>query len=89
MAKRTSLKGRGADIFAPGHETSTPLEKQAVTPAQQPTSKATFYLPLDILDRLEKVWLAKRAKKSKLKKSDLVRNALESFLSQQEKDLES
>ena len=49
--------------------------------------KATFYLPTSLIDRLEKVWLAARAKKRKLTKSDIVRELLDVGLTQKEKDL--
>jgi hypothetical protein len=84
MAKRPSLKGRGADIFNIGEENNdaTPSHKHAGMPAQQHAlyPKATYYLPQSLQDKLEDVWMMKRKKNRKIKKSDIVREALESYL---------
>ena len=88
--KRPSLRGRGKEMFTPGPPPPVPSDQQAGVPAHQPPPKypkATFYLPASTLAKLERVWLANRARKPKLKKSDLVRNALEAFLTQEEKNL--
>ena len=88
MAKRSSLKGLGARLFEPAAE-------EAVAPSRQNTSlpahqhgprypKATFYLPASLIERLEQAWLERRRRGAKVKKSDLVRIALEAFLADSE-----
>jgi hypothetical protein len=98
MTKRPSLKGKGADIFAPGE--SSPKERRSPrrrqTPVKQftgkmakhstselqkpPIDKATFYLPADLLDRLDRIWMEQRRKNRKIRKSDIVKEALEAHL---------
>ena len=90
--KRPTIKGKGADIFLgndPEDSTtgkdSIPARQHTSTPSNQPTQKpvqgkATFYLPSPLLEKLDEVWLTLRRKNRKLKKSDIVRNALEKEL---------
>jgi hypothetical protein len=97
MTKRPSLKGKGADIFAPGESSPketraprrrTPVKQFAGTMVKHPTSelqkplidKATFYLPADLLDRLDRIWMEQRRKNRKIRKSDIVKQALEAHL---------
>jgi hypothetical protein len=47
--------------------------------------KATFYLPVEMLERLDKVWIARRNRNRRIKKSDLVREALDIYLAEQER----
>lgn len=98
MTKRPSLKGKGADIFAPGESSpkerrsprrrQTPVKQFAGKMAKHSTSelqkssidKATFYLPADLLDRLDRIWMEQRRKNRKIRKSDIVKEALEAHL---------
>ena len=98
MTKRPSLKGKGADIFAPGASSPkgtrspqrrrTPVTQFDGTMAKHSTSelqkpvidKATFYLPADLLDRLDRIWMEQRRKNRKIRKSDIVKEALEAHL---------
>jgi hypothetical protein len=98
MTKRPSLKGKGADIFAPGESSPkatrsprrrrTPVKPFAGTMVKHSTSevqkplidKATFYLPADLLDRLDRSWMEQRRKNRKIRKSDIVKEALEAHL---------
>ncbi len=98
MTKRPSLRGKGADIFAPGESSPkearasrrrrTPVKQSAGTMVKHSTSevqkplidKATFYLPADLLDRLDRIWMEQRRKNRKIRKSDIVKEALEAHL---------
>jgi len=79
MSKRTSLKGKGKDIFFPEE-----AEQQDSTPSHQHTGnteqliKSTFYLEAGAVERLEKFWLNLRlkAKGKKISKSQIVSQAL-------------
>lgn len=82
--KRTSLKGRGAEIFLSGGTkpkeedyASIPLHPHTNIPAQQLT-KATFYLNTTVVDDLENLWvkLRKASKDKKISKSQIVSQVL-------------
>ena len=53
--KRSSLKGKGADIYLASEERSqeAPLSQQGSGTRR----KATFYVPSDLLDQLDDAWL--------------------------------
>ena len=85
----------GAKLFEtePGN-TNTPSQPHDGVMARQqngedqhnPASKypkATFYLPIEMLERLDKVWIARRNRDRRIKKSDLVREALDIYLAEQ------
>ena len=86
MAKRESMRGRGADAFY----SDQPATSQAGMPASQQNSKpalneagelvkATFYLtPAQIL-KLEQLRLNRRQRGQKVDKSALVREAIEAL----------
>jgi hypothetical protein len=89
MAKKASLLGRGADMFFRGSSDKVePAGNDAVTPAQQRDGrmypKATYYLPPGLQERLEDLWMRRRKTNRKLTKSDMVREALEEYLSKAE-----
>ncbi len=83
MSKRTSLKGRGADVFlnetAPQEKqtTSIPVSQHTSKPVSQPTGKTverlikvTFYLPTDDVEVLDDFWMCMRKTvKKKITKS--------------------
>ena len=73
--KRASVKGKGADIFLSGQEGHQDESHKA-----RAHKKATFYLPSDLLDRLDDAWLDLRRLNRDVKKSDLVRTALTAAL---------
>ena len=82
MPKRPSLKGKGADIFL-SHEEPSGLSASTArsrVPQNQVQGKATFYLPGGLLELLDEIWLKLRARNRRLKKSEIVRVALESAL---------
>lgn len=82
MAKRQSIKGRGADIFLgrDAGKPDTPAQQRDSIPLQQNTIKATFYLPKSLLDSIEDLWLDERRKRKGLKKSHVVQELLEDGL---------
>jgi hypothetical protein len=92
MPKRKSIKGKGTDIFFEGDDkdekkkTGKPANQPTRTPAYQPTSpavgKATFYLPTDLIDELDEVWmnLRRKARAKKVAKSQIVTLALRETL---------
>jgi len=86
MSDRPRVKGRGVDIFFEERDDISKKKKgtnkQAYQRASEPkkAKKATFYLPEDIVDEIEKVWLRRRHKDKKVTKSELVRIALEQAL---------
>ncbi|MBA7493696.1 hypothetical protein ES702_04258 [subsurface metagenome] len=79
MKKRLTLKGKGADIFL-REDPRQPKTKAATT-----KEKATFYLPPPLLASLDDAWFTLRKNNRKIRKSDIVRSALEEFLRNLEK----
>ena len=76
MSKRTSLKGRGADIFT---DAGTPAKQHTSMPAQQPFIKSTYYLTPSVVEGLDEIWLKVRkaeARDKKLTKSAIVARVL-------------
>ena len=69
--KRPTIRGKGADFFL-GHEKTVKQQK------------ATFYLPRDLTDRLDDIWVDLRRTHKKLKKSDIARIAFEELLNDYE-----
>ncbi|MFH0924473.1 MAG: hypothetical protein V1872_02385 [bacterium] len=83
MTKRPTIKGRGAEIFL-GKEDSTPEKKHTVILEDQCADKATFYLPSDLLNRLDTLWMDLRRSNRRLRKSHLVKELIEKGLKQYE-----
>ena len=93
--KRPTIKGMGAKLFEtePGNTITTSQHHDGVMARQQNGEglqnpkypKATFYLPVEMLERLDKVWIARRNRDRRIKKSDLVREALDIYLAEQER----
>jgi len=89
MAKRTRVKGKGAAIFL-GED--KPASRHTTIPFKQHTgktvntSKATFYLPIDLIDNLEDTWLSLRGKykNKKVAKSEIAQIALEEIIKEWE-----
>jgi hypothetical protein len=87
----------GAKLFDAGSEIAiVPSEGQNGIPSRHHTiiesrrledkyPKATFYLPIHMLERLDKLWIARRNKDRRIKKSDLVREALENYLAEHDR----
>ncbi len=69
MPKRPSLKGKGVDIFL--GESKAKIEKETEK------GKATFYFPEELLTELDEAWFVLRRINRKIKKSDIVKAALE------------
>jgi len=86
MAKRPSLKGRGADIFL-GEEAGVKAGQNAGIPADQQAEKATFYLPAELLTRLDNLWMNLRRSNRKLKKSHLVSELLDKGIREMETEI--
>jgi uncharacterized protein (UPF0548 family) len=87
MAKRESMRGRGADAFysdqATSQQTSLTAHQQASTPVLADAGelvKATFYLTSAQVLKLEQVRLARRQRGQKVDKSALVREAIEALV---------
>ena len=86
MAKRESMRGRGADAFYSDRPTtqhaSMPANQQISKPTASETAdlvKATFYLtPAQIL-KLEQLRLNRRQQGQKADKSALVREAIDAL----------
>jgi hypothetical protein len=95
--RRPTIKGMGAKLFDPEPgNTSTPSQphdgvlarQQHGTDQHNPSSKypkATFYLPVEMLERLDKVWITRRNRDRRIKKSDIVREALDIYLAEHER----
>lgn len=89
MAKRARVKGKGADIFLgedkPASQQTTKSVRQ-YTGKTVNTSKATFYLPVDLIDNLEDTWLSLRRKykDKKVAKSEIAQIALEQIIKEWE-----
>ena len=89
MAKRTRVKGKGAAIFL-GED--KPASQHTNIPVQQHTgktvntSKATFYLPVDLIDHLEDTWLTLRGKykNKRVAKSEIAQIALQEIIKEWE-----
>lgn len=89
MVKRTRVKGKGAAIFLgedkpASQHTNIPVKQHTGKPVN--TSKATFYLPVDLIDDLEDTWLSLRGKykKRKVAKSEIAQIALEEIIKEWE-----
>jgi hypothetical protein len=93
--RRPTIKGMGAKLFESDSENaSTTLrphdgmmahQQNGEEPRNPKYPKATFYLPVEMLERLDKVWIARRNRDRRIKKSDLVREALDIYLAEQER----
>ena len=89
MAKRTRVKGKGVAIFLgedkpASQRANKPVRQYTGKPAH--TSKATFYLPVDLIDNLEDTWLSLRGKYKdrKVAKSEIAQIALEEIIKEWE-----
>lgn len=93
MAKRQSMRGMGADaFFSPAEPQAAPVgnSQQGSMPVNQHTGKpapaeadelvkATFYLKLDQVMKLEQLRLTRRQQGHKIDKSALVREAIDAL----------
>lgn len=80
---RKSIRGLGADLYAPA--TTTLEHPHAGTPAHQHNgddaqTKATFYLSPTTLNDLDRAWLDRRRGDRRVSKSSIVEQALREFL---------
>ena len=93
--RRPTIKGMGAKLFEtdPGNASTTSRPHDGMQARQQNGEesqnpkypKATFYLPVEMLERLDKVWISRRNRDRRIKKSDIVREALDIYLAEQER----
>lgn len=94
MTKRARVKGKGAAIFLgedkPTSQRTSKTVKQ-YTGKTVNTSKATFYLPVDLIDELEDTWLSLRRKykDKKVAKSEIAQIALEEIMKEWEEKQEN
>jgi len=75
--KRPSIRGRGAAIFLPATAAHSDVRLSAQSTSK--TTKATFHLPVELLEALDIHWLDLRRKR-RITKSEIVRCAVESYL---------
>lgn len=76
--KRPSLKGRGMDFFLSEEAHAKPQPSAALKEAKDiPPTKATFYLPPDLVVKLDDVWMEIRKRNRKVQKSHIVAAALQ------------
>jgi len=63
-------------------KTITPEQQKARTPEHHNMAlkKATFYLPTDLLNLLERIWLERRAGGGRMSKSQIVAEILRKYL---------
>jgi len=85
MAKRARVKGKGAAIFLGEDEPASQQANKTLkhyTGKPVNTSKATFYLPVDLIDDLEDTWLSLRGKykEKRVAKSEIAQIALEELI---------
>ena len=73
MARRKSLRGKGADIFL--------LESEEANPPTKPDKRSmvTVYLPENLITELDRVYLQRRMKDRKAQKSHIVAEALQAY----------
>ena len=80
MAKRTSMRGMGADAFFADQGNGKTASQDAGTPVPQ-LIKATFYLTPDLVMKLEEVRIERLRRGQRIDKSALVREAIEHLAS--------
>lgn len=78
MRKRPTLKGKGVEIFLGKERESS--QKEVVK------DRGTFYFPPGLMDRLDDAWFILRRKNRRIRKSDIVKVALEETLGKFEKE---
>ena len=86
--RRPSLKGKGKEIFFPEasprqEDSTTPRHRAAETPRRR--VKTTFWLTEELVQRLERAWLERRAHDPKATKSQIAEEALRKFLGKRPK----
>lgn len=76
--KRKSIKGKGADIFLASEQNGVMTEEQKDSIRVELT-KVTFYLPVDLVDELDVIYLDSRKahRDKKITKSLIVKIALD------------
>lgn len=85
--KRKSLKGKGADIFlTESQHDSTTAKHSDIAPS--PSTKATFYLPKDLIEDLDLLYLNLRQEYRglKIKKSQIVKISLKNLFDDHQKN---
>jgi hypothetical protein len=75
MAKRQSLRGKGADVFLVGSDQPEAPQRAK----EEKRAMATFYLPPALIETLDQVWLDRRRTDKKVQKSHIVQEALERY----------
>lgn len=78
--KRPTLKGKGMEVFL--GEDRKLLKKGVISKKE----KGTFYLPPSLLSGLDNAWFILRKNNRKIRKSDIVKVALEEALRRFEKE---
>ncbi len=80
MAKRTSMRGMGADAFFADQDAGKTVRQDTGTPVS-PLVKATFYLTPDLIMKLEEVRIERLRRGQRIDKSALVREAIDQLAS--------
>jgi hypothetical protein len=80
MAKRTSMRGMGADAFFTDQHNGKTVSQDTGRPVPQ-LIKATFYLTPDLVMKLEEVRIERLRRGQRIDKSALVREAIEQLAS--------
>ena len=81
--RKPSLKGKGKEIFFPEE---SPRQRDSATPrhrageTSQRRVKTTFWLTEELVQRLERAWLERRARDPKATKSQIAEEALRKLL---------
>lgn len=85
--QRPQIRGQGADVFLAGSEHDEEVNRSDGRPSAADTRKVkekrvmtTVYLPPELVDLLDEVWLERRKQDRKVQKSHLVAAALEAYL---------
>jgi len=92
VTKRASIKGKGLGIFdisEPGKESpaispdiikGAKQESREASQSEKDSSKETFYIPREISQELDTVWMELRRTTKRVSKSGMVALAVESML---------
>ena len=75
--KRPTIKGKGADLFLANPEKPQPAKPEKRSKQAMIQGKSTFYLPQNLIDTLDNIWLDLRRHHRKLRKSDIAMIALD------------
>ncbi len=75
--QRPTIKGKGADLFLANPEKTQFAKPEKRSKQAIIQGKISVYLPQGLIDMLDNIWLDLRRNHRKLRKSDIVRLALD------------